>query len=226
MLCFPLLLLDYDGTLAETRPAILRSLSRAFTACGIESPDDDALEAQLGRGGTLFEFYGAIVPGAPAVEAAEFVTAYRCHYDQADEEETMLFDDVPDVLAQLRQEGYCLVALSNKHAATLQKGLLRFGLSAFFAGIFGAEDHLPRKPEKTVWLNRVSPVFPQFGREAALMVGDTTADLRFARNARLASCWAEYGHGTKEACLELKPDYCISKITDLPGMLAGLKAQG
>lgn len=220
MLRYPVLLLDYDGTLAETRPAILRSLQEAFKELGVTPPSQEYLGTQLGKGGTLKDFYKVMVEQSSAEDAQRYVDAYRRCYIQADDEETFLYEGTHEVLRELRQRGYRLIALSNKHGPTLLRSLKRFQLEEFFEGALGAEDNLPRKPQKEVLTQRVAPLCPAVPPEHFLMVGDTTADLNFAANTGLDVCWAAYGHGAPHVCEALNPTYCINALPELLGVLA------
>lgn len=216
---FPILLLDYDGTLAETQPAILRSLREAFNAVGVPAPAPAALKQELTRGGTLQTLFQAIVPESDAQDAAAFVRHYRAFYPAADEEETVLFEGVVDTLAALKEQGTILTILSNKHAPTVCASIARFGLTPFFSGVVASEPHFPHKPDRRVMDERIVPLFPTQPRSAFLMVGDTVADLQFARNAGIASCWASYGHGSAAQCAALDPHLRIGSFSELPAAL-------
>lgn len=212
---FPIILLDYDGTLAETQPAILRSLKEAFEASGYDSPAPDTLKAELSKGGTLQTLFQAIVPDSEDEDAGAFVRHYRASYPRADQAETVLFDGVKPVLEALKGKGATLVVLSNKHAPTVHKSIERFGLSRWFSGVIGSEPQYPHKPDPRVMTDRVRPLFPEADSAEFLMVGDTLADLTFARNTGIASCWASYGHGAAQPCIDLRPDYRIDRVADL-----------
>ncbi|KXV32392.1 phosphoglycolate phosphatase [Gluconobacter thailandicus] len=212
---FPIVLLDYDGTLAETQPAILRSLKEAFEASGYEAPSSDALKKQLAKGGTLQTLFQAVVPKSDDEAAGAFVRHYRACYPKADQEETVLFEGVKSVLDTLKGKGATLVILSNKHAPTVHHSIERFGLGEWLSGVIGSEPQYPHKPDPRVMTDRVRPLFPDAKASEFLMVGDTTADLTFARNTGIAGCWASYGHGSAQQCIDLKPDYRIDRVTDL-----------
>jgi phosphoglycolate phosphatase len=51
--------------------------------------------------------------------------------------------------------------------------------------------------------------------QEVLMTGDTHADILFAKNCGLTSCWAAYGFGNRSACEALQPDYTIQQISEL-----------
>lgn len=218
---FPILLLDYDGTLAETQPAILHSLKEAFDAVGVTAPSADVLKQELTRGGTLQTLFQAIAPKSDERDAASFVRHYRAFYPAADEEETVLFDGVVETLTALKEQGKTLAILSNKHAPTVHASMARFGLEPFFSGVVASEPNFPHKPDPRVMEERVLPLFPDLPRSAFLIVGDTVADLQFARNAGIASCWASYGHGSSQQCAALGPDLRIDAFADLPTALRG-----
>lgn len=211
-------LLDYDGTLAETRPAILSCLSLAFEAVEESAPSEEALKEQLSRGGTLATLFQAFVPQSDLSKAQAFEQAYRARYLEEDERKTVLFDGVVPVLEALKAKNIHLAILSNKHAPTVSASIQRFQLGHFFDGVIGSEAGQPVKPDIRVMEERVRLLYPEAALERFVMVGDTTADLLFARRAGLASCWARYGHGRAEQCLEQKPDYVMDDVRGLLGL--------
>lgn len=221
MLRYPIILLDYDGTLAETRPAILRSLQEAFEDIGHTPPPREELAERLGKGDALHGFYqGIMKEGSSLEEAQRYVAAYRERYAKADEEETYLYDGAQEVLQILKGRGYRLIALSNKHGPTLRHSLERFQLEEFFEASFGAEEGMPRKPEKEVFTQRLAQLLPGWEAGQFLMVGDTTADIGFAQTLGMDVCWASYGHGVAEVCKEMKPNYQLDSLWELPALLS------
>jgi phosphoglycolate phosphatase len=71
---------------------------------------------------------------------------------------------------------------------------------------------MPMKPDPSLFNNILKPKYPEMRFDNCVMIGDTTADIVFARNCGLTSCWAEYGYGDKAACLQLKPEHIIDSI--------------
>lgn len=216
---FKTILLDYDGTICETRPAILSALKTAFSHMGCPIEDASFLERQLGRGGTLHEFYYSLHSEASSQEADKFVSFYREAYWDADEKESFLFPDIEEILEKLVSHSCELLVVSNKHAQTLEKSLQRFRLEKFIKATYGSYEGVARKPSSDVWHKRLLKDFMHLKKEETLIVGDTVADLGFANAIGIKSCWADYGHGIKEQCLALKPDYRISSFRELPLLL-------
>ncbi|MXV44014.1 HAD hydrolase-like protein [Saccharibacter sp. 17.LH.SD] len=212
---FPVLLLDYDGTLAETRPAILTGLISAFKEQGFHAPSREELEFELEQGRTLEDFCKEMAPEISPEKVLAFARSYRHYYTIADEKETVLFDGVKEILEALTSQGHKLVLLSNKYAPSLESSVKRFDLGKWFVTYMGAEEGKPRKPQKEVLTERIRPFFPDTPLSDFLIVGDTTADLLFAQNAGISSCWVSYGHGSAASCEALRPNYHIDRLSEL-----------
>lgn len=52
-----------------------------------------------------------------------------------------------------------------------------------------------------------------------LVVGDTVADIQFARNIGAKACWARYGYGERVECEELRPDFTIEALMDVIALI-------
>lgn len=219
MLRYPVLLLDYDGTMAETRPAILRGIQEGLAEMGHAKLDRATLNEHLGRGATLHDFYRGLVAESTDEQADTFVASYRYHYLQADRDETVLFPGVKDTLRALAAQGYDMAVISNKHEPTLVDGIERFGLGTWIRLALGAVEDQPRKPDPAVWTERLQPVLGSAKPEDCLIVGDTSADLGFAQNMGMDACWATYGHGNAEACAAYRPALQIGSFPELLNVL-------
>lgn len=216
----PILLIDYDGTMTQTRPAITQALQEALQDCGCHTLNQAAVARFLAGGGTFFDFFHAHVPQATAAEDQKFITAYHQHYLLLNRTETHLFPGVKDTLQQLHAQGYCLVSVSNKWEVALRDCLAQFEVLAYFTGVVGSEIGKPRKPQGAVWSQRIAPLLARKGLHVApqdcVAVGDTAADIDFAHNAHTLSCWAKYGFGDPAQCAALHPQF---EIEDFPALL-------
>lgn len=221
---YPVLLLDYDGTMAETRPAILCALQEALRDCGCATLNETAARRLLAGGGTLHDFFRAHEPNATLQEMDAFAADYHKRYLAADLKETHLFPGVKETIPVLRESGFRLISVSNKREDTLRESLTRFELIQYFEAVVGAEVGEPRKPDASVWTERVAPLLPGIAPGACLAVGDTEADLEFANNAGTGSCWAMYGFGNPVHCEALHPDYRIATFPDLLTLLRTMSA--
>ena len=107
----------------------------------------------------------------------------------------------------------------NKGIAAIRRSLDDSGLSGFMDLIFGDEPGLPKKPDPAIVLDHILPRYTDLQRTQILIVGDTEVDIRFAKSAGLASCWASYGYGAAERCRALRPEHEIADIRELPSLV-------
>ncbi|GAB2550494.1 HAD family hydrolase [Rufibacter soli] len=221
---FQIVLFDFDGTLCATENAILHTFQATFAQRGLTPPSEADLKAALGTGAHLPELLLLLHPplqqqGPSMLE--EWVLHYRHLYETEGASLTTLFEGTEEVLALLRQKEITCAVLSNKGQRAIELALEGFGLLHYFDLIIGDNPKLPllKKPNPMAYLQVIQPKYPQVPPAQILMVGDTHADLEFANNAGLVSCWAAYGYGAKEACLAANPTYTIHSLPELSVLL-------
>jgi phosphoglycolate phosphatase len=111
--------------------------------------------------------------------------------------------------------------VSNKGSAAIRRSLDRFELAAFIDLVLGDDAAAPIKPDPALLTDRIAPKFPQIAKARMLMIGDTEVDIRFARAAQIACCWAAYGFGGRSHCEALSPEYVIESIDELSEIVGG-----
>jgi phosphoglycolate phosphatase len=211
---FRVYLFDFDGTIAATRPAARACLVRAVQEHGTTVGEADA-DAVIGSGAPLDAAIAALAPGFTGAEIAACVARYRALYPDIDREMTTLYDGVRETSAALHGDGRAVVVMSNKGRAALEAALARFGLLDKMRAVLADDPGVPLKPDPQAFHRRVRPLFCDPALSGFLMVGDTAADIAFAKAAGIASCWVSYGYGDADRCLSMKPDFIAQALTDL-----------
>jgi phosphoglycolate phosphatase-like HAD superfamily hydrolase len=212
-------LFDYDGTICNTFPTISYAMNKAFEANGLSAPYETVMLQAVSNGGTLQDTIRWLHPEASAAVTADIVKSYRQLYSDHDERLTVLFDGAANVFRHLKEADKTIVVLSNKGLAAVERSLQHHGLSDL-TDLVIAEGSYPElklrsKPDPMIYRTFITNKYPiQDGREV-LMTGDTHADIQFAKNAGIVSCWAAYGYGQPEKCKALVPDFTIKKISDI-----------
>ena len=213
---FRLIILDYDGTLFDTRPAIVHCLGRAFEQSGRSIPARDLVIDAVGTGATLPDTLLLLDRGLRSNSARldELVVTYRRLY--RDEGTALLhqYPSVTETLQELHRSGVICVVVSNKGIDAIRRSLDAAGLSPLIDYVVGDQPGAPKKPEPLVVTDLIVPRYC-FGRDEMLIVGDTELDIQFARRTGIASCWAAYGYGAPASCRALEPDFEISSFSRL-----------
>ena len=207
-----IVLIDYDGTIAATRLAIVECLTQALAAAGVPDPSLDAIEAVIASGVPI---QAAFASFAPRDSVENCVRIYRERYPETDLRMTTIFDGARETIETLAAFGVPLVILSNKGSVAVKAALERFDLAKNIRAVIAGEPGQPSKPDPKVFDERVAPLFPGCRKASFLMVGDTASDLAFARAVKIRSCWASYGYGDPDDCRALAPDYRIGTISAL-----------
>jgi phosphoglycolate phosphatase len=219
---FKVVIFDYDGTLFDTRPAIVHCIQRAFAACGRSVPTLEAVAGTVKTGLPLQESFFVLDKNLRTEGAAlnEIVKTYRRIYLDEGASLTKPFVGVRDALQDIHARGTKCVVASNKGRAAIRQSLDQSQLSSLVDLVFGDEPGLPKKPDPAIVVNHILPRYAPLRREQMLVVGDTEIDILLAKKAGIPCCWASYGYGETERCKALKPEHKISSIEELPALVA------
>jgi phosphoglycolate phosphatase len=219
---FKVVIFDYDGTLFDTRPAIVHCIQRAFAACGRPIPTLEAIAGTVSTGLPLQETFFVLDKNLRTDRAAlnEIVKTYRRIYLDEGAPLTKPFVGVRDALSDIHARGTKCVVVSNKGISAIRRSLDQGHLSSFVDLVFGDEAGLPKKPDPAILTDHVLPRYAPSQTEQTLIVGDTEIDILLAKRAGIPCCWASYGYGETERCRQLAPEHEISSIEQLPALVA------
>jgi phosphoglycolate phosphatase len=203
---------DFDGTLADSYPAITASVNHVRATHGLPPLREDQVRPHVGRGPAYLLEH--TVPGGnlPADQAR-----YRAHHPSVMREGTRLLPGVADTLAALQKAGLLLAVCSNKPVAFTRDLLDYFGIAGRFQVVLGPEDVHRPKPAPDMLragLQRLN-VEPA----EALYVGDMTVDIQTARAAGVRVWVVPTGSDDRAALLAARPDRLLDTFADLvPGL--------
>ena len=215
---YRLAIFDFDGTLASSLDGIHASMGDALTTFGYRAPTLDDVRATVGL--TLEESVQILTKQrALPTQTPEIVKLYRELHDTKTAPLVTLFDGAVTLLGELPSHGIRSVIVSNKGRKGLAHLLERLKIWAFFDLTLSAEDVVYNKPSPELYTKHIAPHFPAVSKPETIVIGDTEVDIRFAKAAGLATCWAKYGYGDARKCHGLKPDYEIGELRELRDIL-------
>ena len=87
------------------------------------------------------------------------------------------------------------------------------GLRSHFAAIESPADSSELKPDPGMLLRILSTL--NISPEGAVLVGDSTNDVRAAKAAGIRACAVGYGYGDREKVTALEPDFYCEKPEEL-----------
>jgi phosphoglycolate phosphatase len=220
---YRLAIFDFDGTLATTLDSIHTCICEAFAAFGIRAPSREAVRATVGL--TLEESVNILADGSVSTSRIhEVVKEYRRIHDVKGAAGVKLFEGAGKLLEELPSHNIKSVLVSNKGRKGLNDLLDRLRIRAFFDLTLSAEDVARNKPDPKLFSQDVTPHFSGIPTKETVVIGDTDVDIRFAKAAGLASCWASYGYGDEAKCRKLGPDYEARDLKELRDILRAGRA--
>jgi phosphoglycolate phosphatase len=218
---YKLLILDFDGTLCATHEAVLFCIKRTYQALSMNIPKhgfiDETIRAGLGIEKTL----EVLSPDLNQQQIHHLLSTYEAIYLAESENKSAPFAKVSETLAALYASGFILTVVSNKAVVLVETALEYFQLKQYIAMVVGDTKTLRKKPDPMAYIDFIKPKFNHINSNQILMVGDTPADLLFAKNIGVDSCWAEYGYGDEKSCLALHPTYVIKQFSSMQVILSG-----
>jgi len=219
---FKYFIFDYDGTLCDTHPAISHSIEKTFQLFGFPIPSKSEFIKAIGTGMGLNDTIASLIP--PKIEINEEMTEdiineYRSIYSSKGVNYATLFQGVNTLFELLSERQSTIIIVSNKGIKAVEQSLKKFNLSNSVSyliaeGLFSKEK-IKLKPDPMIFNEFILPKYPGINKSNTIVIGDTKADILFAKNCNVTSCWASYGYGNVQECQSQKPEISINTPLEL-----------
>lgn len=207
----PVILFDFDGTLADTIPLIIESYQHTLAGAGLPAVDEPVIRSWIGR--ALLPVLEENYPGRSAELGAAYRTWNLAHHDE-------LIKAVPGVdglLRQLAAGGRRFGIVSSKKTETVRQGLRIVALDGLIDVAAGMDDTTEHKP---------APAPLLFGARAlgaasssCVYVGDAAVDVLAAHAAGMPCVAVTWGAGTREALAAAGADAIVDDVAGLADAL-------
>ena len=216
-----LVLVDLDGTLVDTLPDIAFSIDGTLRELGLPEAGPERVRGWVGNGtdvlvrraledacdGTVDEaLYARAVPLFSDLYARNLCVRSR------------VYDGVIEGLDALRAAGVPLACVTNKAEAFTTRLLTALALDAYFPLVVSG-DSLPRRKPDPLPLLHAAEHFAISPADAVL-VGDSTNDVKAARAAGFRVVAVSYGYNHGDDIRSSSPDAVIDSLAELPALLA------
>ncbi|MEK6216374.1 MAG: HAD hydrolase-like protein [Boseongicola sp.] len=182
--------LDLDGTLMDSRPGIVASMTHAFQSTGHGHHATGDLTWMIGP--PFVDSFVKLGIGDPQ----PILDAYRVHYQAGGMYEAEIYPGVIDALDDLKSGGHRLYLATAKPHSYATQITAHFGLAPFMTDEFGPELDGTRNWKGDL----LAYALKQTGETAALsvMVGDRQHDMGAAAEVGMPSIAVRWGYGEAE----------------------------
>jgi 2-phosphoglycolate phosphatase len=207
-------LFDFDGTLADSYPAITTSINHVRDRYDLPPLPESAVRRFVGRG--IDHLLTNTVPvGDWPANAAD----YRAHYATSMLTGTVLLPGAAETLRVLHECGRKLAVCSNKLSGFTRELLRVLGVAEYITAVLGPEEVAQPKPAPDMLLAALG----RLGVSAAeaVYVGDMTVDIEAGRAAGLPVWVVPTGSDTLETLRGARPERILGGLADVPPLLLG-----
>ena len=210
---------DLDGTLLDTLGDIAAAVDHVLREDGLPTHDLGAYRAMVGQGSA--HLISSALPQSKRDQATAYLRRFRARYDAHLVEQTVPFDGIEALLADLSDNDVPLAVLSNKpHAPTrrLVEALFDDGL---FVDVVGQRPEFPLKPDPTTALLLRKALGVPAGQ--CLFVGDTEVDVQTALSAGMHAIAVTWGFRDRDALADAH--HIVDDVTGLAQAIAAFGLQ-
>ena len=204
---FRAVLFDFDGTLADSYPAITSSVNHIRASYGLAPLTSDQVRPIVGHGPVYL-----LVNTVPGVEVESDLPRFRAHHEKIMRQETRLMPGAAEVISALRQRGLKLGVCSNKPKPFTLALLEHFGLLPHFDIVVGPEDVARPKPAPDMLRHALRMLDVPTGE--AVYIGDMRIDIQTARAAGTTAWVVPTGSDSPEDLLAAQPDRMLGSRQD------------
>lgn len=185
-----LVIYDLDGTLIDSKTDLAHSVNATLHEFGRQPLAYDVIASYVGNGAPVL-VRRALGPDATEAEADAALRFFLDYYREHKVDCTDLYPGVREVLDRLRDAGVTQAVLTNKPVRISGEILDALGVSGYFTRVYGGNSFEQKKPHPV----GIETLIAECGvaRDRVMMVGDSSVDIRTARNAGVQSCGVTYG---------------------------------
>ena len=203
------IILDFDGTLADTASVIIQTIKGTIKGLGLPSRPDEECRSVIGL--RLIETPPVLFPECN-VDVDLYASTYRRLFNIFNTDGAVqLYPNVKETLAELKDRGMTLTIASSRSNRSLTEYIVNLGLSDTITYILGADDVAEGKPNPEPVLKTLDEL--KLSADEVIVVGDTSFDIDMGRNAGTRTCGVTYGIGSTEGLS--KADWLIDDFADI-----------
>ena len=199
---------DLDGTLVDTRVDIALTLRAILLDAGMSDVSKETLLAAIGGGAK-----NAVnkLTGLTGEKLEYYTQMFTDKYDEMCADNTRVYDGGMELINRLKEQGKLLAVITMKARVPTVK-ILEKHCPDIFDDVIAFDDVEKRKPDPDSFFK----LLDKHGVDPsdAVMFGDTTTDMKYAKNAGVDVVAATYGYGVTSELLDLSPEYVIDSLKE------------
>ena len=210
-----LVIFDLDGTLIDSKLDIAHAVNASRAELGLGPLSLELIGTYVGNGAPVL-IRRALGPSAGEAEIERALAFFLSWYGEHKLDNTCLYPGVGEALNRLRNAGLRLAVLTNKPVRISKAILDGLGVGGHFFRVYGGNSFPEKKPSPM----GVDALMAESGveRSGTVIVGDSSVDVRTARNAGVPVYGVTYGFAP-ETFEQDPPDFLFDTMAEVAGHL-------
>lgn len=196
------ILFDFDGTLVDSAPGIVKTMEQTFLKMGIAIPSEAEMRGTIGLPlQKALQLLGNLTD-EDAVKATDI---YRELFPIFEVNYVKVFPGVLDTLKALKEKGIRMAIVTSRDRMSYELVAEKRGLSVLFETEVTGADGITPKPAPDMVLALLKRM--NISANETLVVGDTTFDIRMGNSAGCRTCAVTYGNHDEQTLMSVNPTY-------------------
>ena len=197
-------LFDLDGTLADTAPDLIHALNLSLDDAGFSAQSLDKMRHAASHGSLCL--VKTAIPDADEAMQIRIQQGLLQHYARVNGDYSRLFDDLPELLTLLDQQGIPYGVVTNKPARFARPLIDKLGLTQQLKAVISGDSTRHSKPHTAPMLLAAQQI--KTPPQHILYLGDAERDLVAAHNANMLGGVALWGYLSPNDTPSLWPSRC------------------
>jgi phosphoglycolate phosphatase len=211
-----LVILDFDGTLADTVELIVLTNQETQRRMNYPVCEPEKIIATIGL--PLEECIVTMYPEVKQEEMPQWLATYREVFDGLKQQMVpSLFPQVLETLRELHRRGIVLTVASSRGKVSLADFLQEMCLAPYISYVLAAEDVTHAKPNPEPVLKTLEAL--SFKPEETLVVGDMPVDIQMGLGAGTLTCGVTYGNSNRAALTDAGANFVIDNFGELSSIV-------
>lgn len=210
-----LIILDFDGTIGDTKSLIVNTFQQTIKQLGLEPRTDEECAATIGL--PLKKAFMSLYAIDDATGELCTDTYRRIFYRNNTRGAVKPFPHTLETLHRLYALGYTLTVASSRNRHTLDEYIAEMEIKEIISLVVGADETQNAKPHP----EPVLKILQHFACNAddTIVVGDTHFDILMGARAGCHTCGVTYGNGKREELIAAGAEYIIEDFAKLADIL-------
>jgi len=205
---------DLDGTLIDSSKDIAVAANYALRKLGFKELPEDEIVKHVGYGGE--KLIKGILPVNDEEIIKQGIQLFREFYFSNPVIHTHLYDNILDILLDLKKKNKKLAVITNKYFDISKQILEKLGIFDIFDVVIGGDSVKNKKPHPQPIIKAIKTL----SVKNPVMIGDSEADVNAGKNAGIKTVLVMYGFGNISIAKDVDPDFIVKTTKELKEFLS------